>query len=371
MEISLVSIVATCVFYSVILFLMCMLIKRIRIIRNVGPECLIFIICFIITLMFFPVEFRFAYNIEIEDTLQPVIRMFRHPIYHNILLMHVLAVIWLAGALVALVRYVMRYKSLFRYLSVRDTENYDTVLKKYGLDSRHYDGIEKIHFVYAGQVDSPCTAGIKKPYILLPEKEYSREQMHYILLHEIMHIKNKDLLWIILIEVLCISFWWNPLLYYIKIQLLQLIEIRIDNNIVKNMQKQEVRAYMNALINTAGQKKDETAGIIAFNNSGYKFLKKRLELIGDGLSVSHIQQGILITVIIILVMCKVCFNIMPYSTETVEGGVMTTEENTYLIKSGNEYKVYIYGEYMDTVDDLLGYDDIPIYNSLEEAKRNE
>ena len=75
--------------------------------------------------------------------------------------------------------------------------------------------------------------------------------------------------------------------------------------------------------------------------------------------------------IIILVMCKVCFNIMPYSTETVEGGVMTTEENTYLIKSGNEYKVYIYGEYMDTVDDLLGYDDIPIYNSLEEAKRNE
>lgn len=32
---------------------------------------------------------------------------------------------------------------------------------------------------------------------------------------------------------------------------------------------------------------------------------------------------------------------------------------------------YIYGEYMDTVDDLLGYDDIPIYNSLEEAKRNE
>ena len=50
----------------------------------------------------------------------------------------------------ALVRYVMRYKSLFRYLSVRDTENYDTVLKKYGLDSRHYDGIEKIHFVYAG-----------------------------------------------------------------------------------------------------------------------------------------------------------------------------------------------------------------------------
>ena len=77
MEISLVSIVATCVFYSVILFLMCMLIKRIRIIRNVGPECLIFIICFIITLMFFPVEFRFAYNIEIEDTLQPVIKIGR------------------------------------------------------------------------------------------------------------------------------------------------------------------------------------------------------------------------------------------------------------------------------------------------------
>ena len=53
MEISLVSIVATCVFYSVILFLMCMLIKRIRIIRNVGPECLIFII-FIAGFKIFP-----------------------------------------------------------------------------------------------------------------------------------------------------------------------------------------------------------------------------------------------------------------------------------------------------------------------------
>ena len=32
--------------------------------------------------------------------------------------------------------------------------------------------------------------------------------------------------------------------------------------------------------------------------------------------------------------------------------------------------LYLYGEYIETVDSLMGYDYVPIYNSLEDVPQN-
>ena len=48
-----------------------------------------------------------------------------------------------------------------------------------------------------------------------------------------------------------------------------------------------------------------------------------------------------------------------------------TNENSYGISNGDgTYDLYLYGEYIETVDSLMGYDYVPIYNSLEDVPQN-
>ena len=73
-----------------------------------------------------------------------------------------------------------------------------------------------IKIVQTAAVEVPCCIGIFEKQILIPDKKYSREELHYIILHEYTHLDNKDILTIQLINILCIVFWWNPFVYILK-----------------------------------------------------------------------------------------------------------------------------------------------------------
>ena len=40
-----------------------------------------------------------------------------------------------------------------------------------------------------------------------------------------------------------------------------------------------------------------------------------------------------------------------------------------MITNGEKYDVYLFDQYIETVDDLMGYDGIPVYDNLEEVKK--
>lgn len=61
-------------------------------------------------------------------------------------------------------------------------------------------------------IATPIICGILRPVILLPVKDYSREELDVIFAHELMHCKHKDILWKQLCAFSRIVFWWNPLI---------------------------------------------------------------------------------------------------------------------------------------------------------------
>ena len=79
--------------------------------------------------------------------------------------------------------------------------------------------------------------GFFEKRILIPDKKYSREELHYIILHEYTHLDNKDILTIQLINILCIVFWWNPFVDILKGDMYQSIEIRCDQTVTKKLGK--------------------------------------------------------------------------------------------------------------------------------------
>ena len=69
-----------------------------------------------------------------------------------------------------------------------------------------------------------------------------------------------------------------------------------------------------------------------------------------------------------------CFTLkgngLPDETKTGEMFLLT-DENSYGISNGDgTYDLYLYSEYLETVDSLMRYDYVPIYNSLEDVPQN-
>ena len=71
---------------------------------------------------------------------------------------------------------------------------------------------QKIEVKYSYTIATPIICKVLKPVILLPARDYSREELDVIFVHELMHCKHKDILWKQLCAFARIVFWWNPLI---------------------------------------------------------------------------------------------------------------------------------------------------------------
>lgn len=57
-------------------------------------------------------------------------------------------------------------------------------------------------------------------------------------------------------ESIMIIFWWNPLTYYFRNELENLLEIRCDNSVAKNMNDTEKLSYLKVILDVAKHAKD-------------------------------------------------------------------------------------------------------------------
>nr|WP_307991797.1 BlaR1 family beta-lactam sensor/signal transducer [uncultured Niameybacter sp.] len=103
-------------------------------------------------------------------------------------------------------------------------------------------------------VDTPIAFGAFKTYIVLPAKtieQLSLEDLKYILLHELAHYKNKD---IVMNYVMCffqMIHWFNPLVYLGFKKMRTDREIACDNRVLKLLDKRHYIQYGRTIINFA------------------------------------------------------------------------------------------------------------------------
>jgi len=325
--------------------------------------------------MCIPFEFFYTRNINIEDVLSPYWKTLYSPVSIGPLEMrvcHIIVVIWGIGAVCGFFHKIYLYRKITHYVSLLPEQRWDRIFQEYGLDADRYEGIEKIKLVYCDGVTSPCLIGFRHPYIVLPEIRYDREQFRYIILHELMHVHNRDIGWKVIIDLLCTAFWWNPVFWYVKKELFRLIEIRNDMIIAAGLSEEEKTAYLVCLKDTALHLagRDFAFGL-SFNRSNFRELRRRMELIAGKTQFRRSRQTALYVLAAALLFMSSAFIIEPFTLPEVEkGAVMLTPEDMFLIENGEQYEVYVFGEHSMTVErDWLKYfRDVEIYKSLEEMQ---
>lgn len=160
---------------------------------------------------------------------------------------------WILVSCVFLCRYVRQYYSVLhniRQYAVPWDAHTEQLLQDMQAQSNrsfYIDGyrIKNLH--------SPFGLGVFHKIIVLPDEAYSDEQLQYILLHEYTHFLHHDTLLKTLVEIFCIVFWWNPVVYLLRRDLEQIVELRCDASVSKRLSKQQRAEYLRTIVFTLEQ----------------------------------------------------------------------------------------------------------------------
>ncbi|MFR7991346.1 MAG: M56 family metallopeptidase [Lachnospiraceae bacterium] len=375
MDLTISSVLTTCIWTSILIVALCVLCKSRVAMKRIGPRCMIIVFMVIIIRMFVPIEFPFTYSWYVEDFLTPFRRLFEFKLLERPVIFkvwHLLIAVWAVGVLLGIVRRVYAYTAFMRYMKLLPEESWHVLAEKYQLDLSRYSQIEQIKIVFCQQVDSPYVFGVKTSYLVLPAKEYAKEQFYYILLHEVMHVRNRDVLWKVLIDLLCTVFWWNPVFYYLKREMFQMIEMRNDMQILSLLSEEEKISYMQCLKDVAVQLagKDVSFGV-AFSRNNLRELHRRMDFIAHFKEFGTCLQLMLCVAVFAFLMLSSVVVVEPYSFDQDSVGIAMTDDNTYLIKNGDQYEVYIDGVYIFKTDDLAPFKNVKIYNNSQEVDTND
>lgn len=127
--------------------------------------------------------------------------------------------------------------------------------------------------------------GFFKPYIILPSqilKQLSIDEIKYIMLHELNHYKNKDILVNYVMCVFQIVYWFNPLIYLAFKEMRLDREIVCDHSVLRMIDKDSYIDYGRTIINFAEKISLSSPLLVAADMSdGKQQIKKRIERIAD------------------------------------------------------------------------------------------
>lgn len=95
---------------------------------------------------------------------------------------------------------------------------------------------------------SPMVYGLFSPKIVLPAQQYSETQYRYILLHEWMHIRRKDLWKKALMLAVAVLHWYNPACWLMLALFNRDIELACDADVLRALGREGHAGYARVLL---------------------------------------------------------------------------------------------------------------------------
>lgn len=140
---------------------------------------------------------------------------------------------------------------------------------------KYIDKSSRPYVAVCENINSPMLAGYKNPTILLPDTEYAEEELSFILAHENVHFRRKDLWYKLMLICACAIHWFNPFVHIMAHMANRDMELSCDEKVVSGRDISFRKKYSSAILNTA---RPEKAGAFStYFKGGKKDMKKRFE----------------------------------------------------------------------------------------------
>ena len=152
---------------------------------------------------------------------------------------------------------------------------------------------------------TPMLIGIFKPEIILPDREYTDAQIQSVLMHEITHLRRRDVLVKWLSVIACALHWFNPLVWLARREIDRVCELSCDEAVIRKLDQAGKRSYGETLISVAANTKASRAVLSTTMCEEKEVLKERLDVIMKYQKRTWVTLAFS-TVLILLALCAVC-----------------------------------------------------------------
>jgi LCP family protein required for cell wall assembly len=228
--------------------------------------------------------------------------------------------VWAIGVILFLLYHLVRYYSfrtkILRWsilITDRDIlEQYQSICKDMGIK-------RQINILRSNQVYSPMLLGFIKPRIVLPVKDFTEEQYHFVLKHELIHYKHHDLFYKLILLWTAALHWFNPFVHYMVYRANNDIELFCDEKLIakNNLRYRENYSNMMLHIMTDVIKNNNILLTTGFGNSK-KQLKNRFYQIMNSKPTKRGTCFIIGLVCLIIVAGNVVAWLIPAKTSDAE-----------------------------------------------------
>lgn len=331
-----------------------------------------------------PFEFPFSTNIYFPKPVSRAIAVLRHFFYQSghirISLWTFCEVIWIAGALVMLVRFlrdhlVFHHWVVWESINVTEDEHYSRLLDEICGDSPNPFCV----FELSG-LKVPMLYGVFHPRILIPMgMELQEEELRYLLSHETAHHFHHDIIIKLGVSLLTIVYWWNPACHVLKGQLDAVLEMRVDDYVTDDTFESK-RGYLRCLVHVAEEQTEQGTkyikvpenSIALFNPKHYNTLTHRFNVM-SGKPKSYARflhiSALVLTIGVYVFSYAFIFEARYLAPDKDLALFDSVGSYTYMVLTeDNTYEVYCGTIVLDIVDSVDQYPEgTPVYNSLDEV----
>ena len=186
--------------------------------------------------------------------------------------------IWLAAAVVLLIRKATVYQSFIRYIKAGLTPVSDIEILDRLFITAERAGIKRpVELCVNPLISSPLLIGFFHPCIVLPNADISKKAFQYIVLHELTHYKRRDMFYKWLVQITACLHWFNPLVHLMSREITKACEFSCDEAILTKMGSGNAQDYGKTLLDAmaaVGKYKENLGSVTLSENK--KLLKERL-----------------------------------------------------------------------------------------------
>lgn len=187
--------------------------------------------------------------------------------------------IWLTGSTFLLIRLLVHYlavrswrKSAERCSSPEWTSRLHECCSILNMDTIPSIGLSK-------HIQSPVVTGLVYPQILLPAQSnsWSEQTIKHVILHELGHVKRRDLWIAVASQITCAIHWFNPLVWLLKQQQHTQCEFACDTFVLSS--GANAKNYIHAICDVAETASTQRDIGLALAMADKASLKKRVDIL--------------------------------------------------------------------------------------------
>lgn len=354
MGLTMFSFLTSLIWVSIFAIVIKLLSRQMIVLRTFSIYPLIFLICLCLIRFFLPTELFYTHIIRSEIFLPALQRVLAYPIINSFgkgVTVNVFDTLILMGSGVAIYKLcckINEYKRLYNILCIFPASE-DQRIKSTLANIQNITGIKKeIKIIVYKNIRTPAIVGFYAPIIILPDINFTDDELFGVLLHELQHHHQRHAIIKCICDIIQTIFWWNPFFRYLNTEVEHTLEMHSDEKVSYYLNAQQQRCYLNAIIKVIkNQEKNQIKSILTcclVEEAKSDRLEQRFKMLLESnySKINKQRSKVFIPIMFVFLILSYAFVIQPYSEPDIQnyGTMIDISCNDYLVKTDSGYDFY-------------------------------